>query len=111
LNAIGEWTGESIEIRASILWKRTLLLIAISIAIGFGAGYALGRSTPVKETQTNATRQTVNRVRFLPVPVGIRGKWALIIGQEAPIDPMPKASDSPNLILPPAGSSNPGQPT
>jgi hypothetical protein len=46
-------------------------------------------------------------VRFVPLPDPDAGERAVVVGKEAPIDPMPRAWDSPELILPAVGSGNP----
>ncbi len=107
MNATNDWMVESIEVPASVLWKRTLLLTVVSIGIGLGAGYILGRSLHAKEPPTNATRPPITQVRFIPLPDPDAGERALVVGKEAPIDPMPRAWDSPELILPAVGSGNP----
>jgi hypothetical protein len=107
MNAASNWTVESIEIPASVLWKRTLLLTVVSIGIGLGAGYVLGRSLHAKEPPTNAARPPVTQVRFVPLSDADPGERALIVGKGIPTDPMPKAWDSPELILPAVGSGNP----
>jgi hypothetical protein len=107
MNAASDWTVESIEIPASVLWKRTLLLTVVSIGIGLGAGYILGRSLHAKEPSTNATRPPVIQIRFVPLPDADAGERALVVGKEVPTDPMPKAWDSPQLILPAVGIGNP----
>jgi len=107
MNATSDWTVESIEVPASVLWKRTLLLTVVSIGMGLGAGYILGRSLHAKETSTNATRPPVTQVRFVPLPDADGGERAVVVGKEARIDPMPRAWDSPELILPAVGNGNP----
>jgi hypothetical protein len=107
MNSTSDWTVESIEVPASVLWKRSLLLAVVSIGIGLGAGYGLGRSFPAKESQTNTARPPVTQVRFIPLPDADAGERAAVMGKEASIDPMPKAWDSPELIVPAAGTSNP----
>ncbi len=107
MNATSDWTVESIEVPASVLWKRTLLLTVVSIGIGLGAGYILGRSLHAKEPSTNAARPPITQVRFVPLPDADAGERAVVVGKEIPSDPMPKAWDSPELILPAVGSGNP----
>jgi hypothetical protein len=50
MNSTDEWTYETIEVPASVLWKRTLLLTFISVGIGLGVGYLVGRSVSPEES-------------------------------------------------------------
>ena len=106
MNATSDWTVESIEVPASVLWKRTLMLAIVSIGVGMGAGYGLSRALHAKETSTNEARPPVARIRFMPLPDADAGERSIVVGKEIPSNPMPKAWDSPELILPAVDNGN-----
>jgi hypothetical protein len=64
MNSADEWTYESIEIPASVLWKRTLLLTFVSAGIGIGIGYFMGRSVPGQEPLTVSLRRFAAQVQL-----------------------------------------------
>src|SRR6266851_5643231 len=107
MSSTGDWTVDSIEVPASVLWKRTLMLSVVSIGIGLGAGYLLGRSFPAKETPTSPPRQPITRVRFLPIADIDPGERNVVSGDEGPAIRMPRASDTPEQILPAVGKARP----
>jgi len=86
---------DTIEVPASVLWKRTLMLSVVSIGIGLGAGYLLGRSFPGKETPASPPRQPITRVRFLPIADLDPGERNVVSVDEEPAIRMPRAYDTP----------------
>ncbi len=107
MSSSSDWTVETIEIPPSVLWKRTLMLSVVSVGIGLGIGYIMGRSFPSKETPASSPRQPVTRARFLPIPDMDPGERNVVSGDEVPSVRMPRASDTPEQILPAVGKARP----
>ena len=107
MSSSSDWTVETIEIPPSVLWKRTLMLSVVSVGIGLGIGYIMGRSFPSKETPASSPRQPVTRARFLPIPDMDPGERNVVSGDEVPAVRMPRASDTPEQILPAVGKARP----
>jgi hypothetical protein len=95
-----DWTVDTIEVPASVLWKRTLMLSVTSIGLGLGAGYLLGRSFPLKETPESSQPRPITRVRFMPIADMDPWERNAVSGDEAPTVQMPPAWDTPEQNLP-----------
>jgi hypothetical protein len=107
MSSTGDWTVDTIEVPASVLWKRTLMLSVTSIGLGLGAGYLLGRSFPLKETPATSQPRPITRVRFLPIADLDPGERIMVSGDEVPAIRMPPAYDTPEQILPAVGKAQP----
>jgi hypothetical protein len=79
---------EPIEVPASVLWKRTLLLTFISVGIGLGTGYFMGRSVPNEGPSAISLRQLKTPDRFSP-PLPVVGAKRAGENPEAPDDEAP----------------------
>jgi hypothetical protein len=101
MNPADDWTYETIEVPASVLWKRTLLLTFISVGIGLGTGYLVGRSVPPEKSSALSLRQLASQVRFIPFSDVGAGDNLSVSGDEAPIGmhrPLqPSESDLPSV--------------
>ncbi len=73
---------ETIEIPPSVLWKRTLLLAGISVGIGLGVGYLMGRGVTPQEASVLSLRNLASQFKFdspadkaKESPVQIKQSW------------------------------------
>jgi hypothetical protein len=99
MNSCRDCTIETIEVPASVLWKRTLHLSVVSIGLGLGAGYLLGRSLPAMENPAKPPQPPMCQVRFLPADM-YTGESAFFSGEETATILMPRARDLPEPVLP-----------
>jgi hypothetical protein len=99
---------EPVEFPRHLLWKRTVLLGVVGIAIGLGGGYLLGRSMVAKTGPDNAAQRPALRVRFVPIPDADPGELRKANNEGEAIQTwMPPAADSPPETAPPPRKTRP----